>query len=58
MELGHGGFMHGVAANSRLLKHYMDTIGAKPTGAGNGYGLYIDEKAAARLLEKYSWTTT
>lgn len=55
VKLGYGGFFHAKAANGSLLAYYIKEFGAKPTG--NGYGFYVDEASAQKLLEEYTWTS-
>ena len=53
VKLGYNGFIHGKAANYKLLEYYIDEFGATPTGYG--YGFYIDETAANKILGEYTW---
>jgi bifunctional pyridoxal-dependent enzyme with beta-cystathionase and maltose regulon repressor activities len=39
--------------NDKLLQHYIEKISVTPSG---GYGYYIDEPAAIKLLEKYHFS--
>jgi hypothetical protein len=52
VDLGYNGYMWGMAKNQRLLKHYIDSLGARRIG--NSYRISINEKAAETLLKKYT----
>ena len=52
VKAGYDGFMYGMAANEKLLQHYIDTLGATPIG---GLRFMIDEEAAHKLLDKYNF---
>jgi hypothetical protein len=54
VDLGYNGYMFGIAKNQRLLRLYIDELGAKRLG--NSYAIRIDEAAAKALLDKYNWT--
>lgn len=54
-QWGFEGAMHGFAANEALLKHYIKTFGAEWLGMLHQYQFFVDEKAAERLLEVYSY---
>lgn len=55
IDLGYGGYMHGFAANKKVLEHYIDKLGATYLGMLHPYHFAIDEKAAKKLLEVYSY---
>lgn len=54
-QWGYDGAMHGFAANEELLKHYIDKFGAEYLGMLHQYQFFIDEAAAKKLLEVYSY---
>lgn len=49
-ELGYGGYIHFDAKN-KLISHYQSMLGAKQLGSSQR--MYIDDKSAAKLIEKY-----
>lgn len=51
-QMGFGGFVEGTAANSKLLQHYVENLGATQIG---GLRFFIDDVAASELIEKYNW---
>ena len=56
LALGHGGYMYGYAANTKLLEHYIKTIGATPIEYGyHPYTFEIPEPRAIILIEEYSY---
>lgn len=55
IELGYGGYMHGFAANKKVLEHYVNKLGAVHLGMLHPYHFAIDERAARKLLEVYSY---
>lgn len=55
MQWGYDGAMHGFAANADLLKHYIEKFGAEYLGMLHVYQFFIDEIAARKLLEVYSY---
>lgn len=54
-QWGYDGAMHGFAANEELLKHYIDKFGAEYLGMLHQYQFFIDEVAAKKLMEVYSY---
>ena len=53
-DLGYGGFLFMDAKNKELVKHYSKTLGAELLGMPHPYRMFIDERAAEKLLEIYS----
>jgi hypothetical protein len=53
-ELGHGGYFFLDAKNTRLVKHYKDTLGAFWLGHPHEYRMEVDETAAQKLLNVYT----
>lgn len=60
LEWGHEGALHGFAANTDLLEHYMSTFGAEYLGMLHQYQFFINEVQAKKLLEvyQYEWNAT
>lgn len=54
-EWGYEGAMHGFAANEELLNHYINSFGAEYLGMLHQFQFFIDESAAKRLMEVYSY---
>ena len=54
-QWGYAGAVHGIAANEALLHHYMETFGAEYLGMLHQYQFFIDEIAAKKLMEVYSY---
>lgn len=52
VEAGFDGFFYGKAANQRLLKHYIDVMGAKPI---DSLRFFIDEMSAKQILDIYTF---
>lgn len=52
VEAGYDGFFYGMAANKRLLQHYIDNVKAEPIG---GLRFCINEASAHEILEKYNF---
>ena len=54
---GYDGVIHGFAANSKLLEHYIKVFKAEYLGMLHQYQFFINEKSANDLLEvyKYEW---
>ena len=54
---GYDGVMHGFAANSKLLEHYINVFKAEYLGMLHQYQFFINEQSAKNLLEvyKYEW---
>lgn len=55
IEWGYDGVMHGFAASSELVEHYIKTFGAIHLGYLHTYQIMIEEAAAKRLLEVYTY---
>ena len=55
IEWGYEGAVHGFAANSDLLKHYIDVFHAEYLGMLHKYQFFIDEEQAKKLLEVYHY---
>lgn len=55
MEAGYGGYFFMDAKNLELVKHYQKTLGAMWLGIPHEYRMIVDEEAAARLLEIYTF---
>jgi len=55
MQWGYEGVMHGFAANEKLLKHYIEKLGAEYLGMLHQYQFMINETKAKELLEVYSY---
>ena len=57
IQWGYEGVMHGFAANSKLLNHYMKVFNAEYLGMLHRYQFLINEFEARKLLEiyKYEW---
>ena len=47
--------MHGFAADESLLKHYIKMFGAEYLGMLHQYQFLVDENAARKLIEVYSY---
>ena len=47
--------MHGFAANRELVEHYIEAFGAVHLGLLHTYQILIEEDAAKRLLEVYTY---
>lgn len=54
-EKGYGGFVFMDAKNSELVKHYSQTLGAVLLGRPHPYRMFIDEEAAIKLLDTYTF---
>ena len=54
-QWGFEGAMHGFAANEELLEHYIKTFGAEWLGMLHQYQFFVDENAAKKLWEVYSY---
>ena len=50
VSAGYGGYIHFDAKN-KLISHYQSTLGAEQLGSSQR--MYIDEKSAAKLIQKY-----
>ncbi|MCR4656709.1 MAG: hypothetical protein K5770_10835 [Lachnospiraceae bacterium] len=57
-DYGFGGAMTGYAANMDLVKHYCEVFHADWIKALHPYHIFIDETAAKRLLEMYTYDWT
>ena len=60
IQWGYGGVVHGIAANEKLLHHYITTFHAEYLGAIHQYQFMINEHYARDLLEvyHYEWNET
>ncbi len=56
IDRGYGGFLFLDAKNEELVKYYLKKFGAMFIGMPHKYRLAIDEVAAQKLLEKYTFT--
>ena len=54
-EWGYGGAVHGFAANKELFDHYINVFNAQALCLQHMYQIFINEIAAAKLLEVYSY---
>ena len=55
IQWGYEGAIHGFALNKKLLKHYIEILGAVFLGALHEYQFFVNEKAAKQLLETYTY---
>ena len=55
IQWGYEGAIHGFALNKKLLKHYIEVLGAIFLGALHEYQFFVNEKAAKQLLETYTY---
>lgn len=55
MKLGYEGAIHGFAGNEELLMHYIETFNAEYLGLLHQFQFFIDEQAAKKLLEVYTY---
>ena len=55
IQWGYEGAIHGFALNKKLLKHYIEILGAVFLGALHEYQFFVIEKAAKQLLETYTY---
>ncbi|MEG1497759.1 MAG: hypothetical protein RR385_10350, partial [Clostridiales bacterium] len=53
-DLGYGGFVFMDAKNKELVEHYHKTMGAQLLGMPHPYRMFIDERAAEKLLKVYT----
>jgi len=53
MSKGYGGFIFMDAKNTKLVKHYEKSLGATFLGQIHPYRMYINEKAAQKILSSY-----
>ena len=51
---GYGGFLFMDAKNTKLVKHYEKSLGATFLGQIHPYRMYINEKAAQKILSSYT----
>ena len=58
IEYGYGGYMFGFAANSELLKHYIECFDADFIGIRHPYHFMIDDVNASRIREVYDYEWT
>ena len=54
-EAGYGGFVYFEAANMRLVEHYRKEFGAQWIGRPHEYAMILDEEAAQKLLNTYTF---
>ncbi len=54
VEKGYGGFLFLDAKNMELVKYYREKLGAQWIGGPHQYRMFIDERAALELLNKYT----
>jgi hypothetical protein len=54
IDLGYDGFLFMDAKNMKLVEHYKKSLGAAFIGMPHQYRMAIDEKAAKKLIEKYT----
>ena len=52
---GYEGFLHGFALNKELLNHYIEVLGASYLGVQHPYQFMINNVAAQKLLEVYTY---
>lgn len=55
MEKGYNGFVFLDAKNEDLVRHYEEALGAQFLGLVHPYRMIIDEEAAAKLLQTYTF---
>ena len=55
VEYGFDGAIHGFAANEKLLKHYIETLGAEYLGMLHQYQFFINEEQAKKIREVYDY---
>ena len=58
VEYGYGGFMHGFAANKKLLEHYVKAFNGEYIGMQHPYQFAIDEENAKKIMEVYDYEWT
>lgn len=56
IDRGYGGFIFMDAKNEKLVEYYTEKFGAMFLGTPHQYRMVIDEIAAHKLLEKYTFT--
>ena len=54
-QWGYKGVVHGFALNKELLNHYIEVLGASYLGAQHPYQFMINNVAAHKLLEVYTY---
>lgn len=57
-DFGYGGYFHGFAANERLLRHYVEKLGATPIRMLHPYQFAVDQDTAKRIMEVYDYVYT
>ena len=55
VQWGYAGAIHGFALNKTLLNHYISVLGAVYLGALHEYQFFVNEIAAKKLLETYTY---
>lgn len=58
LDYGFNCAISGFAANSYLLKHYIDTFNAEPIGMLHPYQFFISEKCGKKIKEVYDYDWT
>lgn len=56
--LGVGGHLFAIAANEKLMKHYVDKLNAEEIGILHPYQFAIDEENAKQIMEVYDYVWT
>ena len=55
IEEGFEGFMYGFAESEHLEMHYIETYGARHIGSMHPFHFYVNDEAAAAIMERYNY---